>query len=1016
MDTLSHSEEKPLRKKTDTSMNEIKGNIDLIQPNLIKGWAAYSNNSEKIRLSLKIDGEEKLILVADQFRGDLKKAGINDGNHAFSINPIDFFGLKPGSYSILIEAINCDLSLMDNELELNISQKDIDQNPKENKRLNLTHEQKEIRKKLNESELFDAEFYRLKNKDVKRKCVDPLDHYIKSGDKEGRNPNILFDTKFYRKKYLDNSDSNCLMHYLESDINGQHQTCKGFDGKYYIENNEDLKKPGINPLNHYLKYGLREGRLAVDPKRDFKIRENVNTNKENLRSSSNFLGKILSFFKPHPKPKNKLTDNSIKKPSENKVVKKQELVSVSGFLNAKPTCTIIIPVYNALNEVEACIKSVIKHTNLDKNNLIIMDDCSPDDRVEPLLKSFAGINGIEIFRNEKNIGYTRNINRGISKSNSSDILLLNSDTIVTRNWLQKMQIAAYTDTKIGTVTAVSNNAGAFSVPQAGTNIIPEGITIDNMASLVSELHTCQYPDVPTGNGFCLYIKKDLLDSIGGFNEELFPRGYGEENDFCMRALRAGWRNIVDMKTYVYHVRTASFKEEKTQLIEDSKKILREKYPEYQALTKGIGVSEVIKSFRSDLEREIKKSTVSSRKIKPTILYVLSTMTGGTPQTNRDLMTGVSEKYDSYVLACDKKSIKIMELEGVNYKTIEQHSINDPILFWQHSSHEYREIVASILFKYNIDLLHIRHIAWHDLSLPKIAKSLNIPVVYSLHDFYTVCPSVNLIDKNAVYHPEGAIENAANPLWNDATCLPMNQQLHARWKDRMQESLSYADIYITTSDSTKEILQSNLPLLKRRNQHFHVIPHGRDFEKFENIETNKTPSKSINILLPGNIGHSKGARLIKEIKEKDSNNKYRFHVLGKCTNEIKKFVTYHGPYERHMFNSHVRDIKPDISAVLSIWPETYCHTLTESWAIGLPVLGVDLGAVGERIARHGGGWLVQPTAKSILEQLDLLLENPDSIQSEKEKVLSWQSGYGLKNNISEMSSHYIKLYDEIIQGL
>jgi len=1013
MDKSFHSDEKPLRTKTDKPMNEVKGKIDSIQPNLIKGWAAYSNNPEKIRLSLKIDGEEKLILIADQFRGDLKKAGVNDGNHAFSINPIKFFSLKPGVYSILIEPVNCDLSLMVKDFKLNVSQKDINQNPQENKRLNLTPKQKEIRKKLQQSGLFDAGFYSLKNRDVQRKCVDPLDHYVKSGDKEGRDPNILFDTKFYREKYLDNSDSNCLIHYLESDANGQYQTCKGFDGKYYIENNRDLKKPDINPLHHYLKYGIREGRLAVDPKRKIEIRYNANIDKNNSRLLSNFLERILSFFTPFPKPTKKLANKSITKPSKNKTVKRQELVSVSGFMNAKPTCTIIIPVYNALNEVEACIKSVIKHTDLDKNNLIIMDDCSPDNRVEPMLKSFSSVDGIEIFRNEKNIGYTRNINRGISKSNSSDILLLNSDTIVTKNWLQKMQIAAYTDSKIGTVTAVSNNAGAFSVPQAGTNIIPEGITIDDMASLVSELHTCQYPDVPTGNGFCLYIKKDLLDSIGGFNEELFPRGYGEENDFCMRALRAGWRNIVDMKTYIYHVRTASFKEEKTQLIEKSKQILREKYPEYQALTKGIGASEVIKSFRADLELEIKESTASSRKIKPTILYVLSTMTGGTPQTNRDLMTGVSEKYDSYVLACDRKSIKIMKLEGVDYKTIEQYSINDPILFWQHSSHEYREIVASILFKYNIDLLHIRHIAWHDLSLPKIAKSLNIPVVYSLHDFYAACPSVNLIDKNAVYHPEGAIENAANPLWNDATCLPMNQQLHARWKDRMQESLSYADIYITTSDSAKEILQSNLPLLKNRNQHFHVIPHGRDFEKFENIEAGKTPSEYINILLPGNIGHSKGARLIKEIKEKDLNNKYRFHVLGKCTNEIKKFVTYHGPYERHMFNSRVRDINPDISAVLSIWPETYCHTLTESWAIGLPVLGVDLGAVGERIARHGGGWLAQPTAKSILEQLDLLLKNPESIQSEKDKVLSWQAGYGLKNNISEMSSHYIKLYDKII---
>lgn len=954
----------------DANKSIVKGKLDHIDGSLARGWIAIIGEPQKkINLSVEVDGKEALVVVADKLRGDLRDAGINDGAHGFEINLEDLTSNQKGDFTIFLKSIDVNFKLMDSPLKV----RGIIQSVKEfnsGQRLKLSREQQEIRSVITESEIFDASFYLKKNKDVRDKNVDALDHFVKNGDSEGRDPNLLFDTKYYKERYLKEGNANGLYHYIVSGALEGAKTSTGFDSGYYLQVNGDVKRAGLNPLSHYLHHGLREGRAPVRPK-----------NVPQLSASS-----------------------------ESGHVE----IRTAGYLKNKPVCTIIVPVYNAPDETRACIESVIKHTDLSHNRVVIMDDCSPDPRVTEILSEFAGCSGITVHRNKENLGYTRNINRAISDNSETDILLLNSDTVVTADWLKKMQVAAYSDEFVGTVTAVSNNAGAFSVPQAGTNLIPDGISLDDMAALVSRSHKGEYPDVPTGNGFCFYIKKELFNDIGGFDEELFPRGYGEENDFCMRALRAGWRNIVDMKTYVYHVRTASFKNEKIKLIESSVNILRDKYPEYQALTKGIAASSVISAYRAKLADDL-ADVVDGRKAKPkpVIMYVLSTMTGGTPQTNMDLMSGVSHLYDTYVLACDRSTIKILKLDDGVYKEQEKYTLCDPILFWQHGSAEYRKLVSSILFDYDVSVLHIRHIAWHDYLLPKIAKKMGVPVIYSLHDFYTICPSVNLIDQNAVYHPRGAIENAANPLWSDDTCLPMNKDLHNLWQQRMQESLSWADVYITTSESAKEILQDNLPILKEKNDVFHVISHGRDFEKFENIDFDSTSKAYIDVLLPGNIGHSKGARLIREIKDSDAENKYRFHVLGKCTRDLDGYIVNHGEYLRKDFAERVREIKPDISAVLSIWPETYCHTLTESWAVGLPVLGVDLGAVGERIARRGCGWLAEPTADSIRSVLDFLINDRNQVSIRKNEILEWQRGYGAENTIKRMAESYLECYSELI---
>src|SRR3546814_12117303 len=106
---------------------------------------------------------------------------------------------------------------------------------------------------------------------------------------------------------------------------------------------------------------------------------------------------------------------------------------------------------------------------------------------------------------------------------------------------------------------MSDNAGAFSVPAPGYNEIPEGVDTDMLARAAMD-SVASPVEVPTGNGFCLYIKRDLIDAIGLFDEASFPEGYGEENDFCMRALAPGRYNMVDPTTWAPPVPSTAFRE------------------------------------------------------------------------------------------------------------------------------------------------------------------------------------------------------------------------------------------------------------------------------------------------------------------------------------------------------------------------------------------------------------------------------------------------------------------------
>lgn len=244
---------------------------------------------------------------------------------------------------------------------------------------------------------------------------------------------------------------------------------------------------------------------------------------------------------------------------------------------------IVVPVYNAPDLVDACLEAVLAHTR-GRAQLIVIDDASSDPAIAPLLVRYASLARVRVLRNDSNRGFTATANRGIELAGRADVVLLNADAEVGPNWLNGLRRAAYAGDDIATATAVSDNAGAFSVPELEqVNVLPACWHFNDCARALWQGAGLVYPELPTGNGFCLYIRRTVIDAIGVLDEVAFAQGYGEENDFCQRAAQRGLRHVIAGNVLVKHARSQSFGEERRLALGVAgMAVLRERWPHYEA--------------------------------------------------------------------------------------------------------------------------------------------------------------------------------------------------------------------------------------------------------------------------------------------------------------------------------------------------------------------------------------------------------------------------------------------------
>lgn len=411
--------------------------------------------------------------------------------------------------------------------------------------------------------------------------------------------------------------------------------------------------------------------------------------------------------------------------------------------------------------------------------------------------------------------------------------------------------------------------------------------------------------------------------------------------------------------------------------------------------------------------DVQGATSRPRMSRPRILSVLAATGGGTPQTNLDLMRGIERDFEPYVLAAGPGHLQLSRIENGRPTLLASLGLTTRVDAVTHDSHAYRTAFRDILAQEMIDLVHVRHLAWHGTSLITCAKALSIPVVVSFHDFYAVCPTVKLLDERG-RHCAGRCTAGRGPcvpeLWPAHELPPLKHAFVHQWRQTQAEVLARADHFVTTSEHARSLILENLPALSARP--FDVIAHGRDFDAFAHAATVPAPGERLRIVAPGNLSPAKGAHIVAALA---SDPRFELHVIGEMAAFLAASpVIAHGAYARDELTSRIAAIRPHVGLVASIWPETYCHTLTELWAAGVPVLAFDTGAVGERLRESGGGWLADGTsAANMLTRLVELSSNPAMIGQAIAEVGSLQASRLAVETVAWMSERYAALYRQLI---
>ena len=245
---------------------------------------------------------------------------------------------------------------------------------------------------------------------------------------------------------------------------------------------------------------------------------------------------------------------------------------------------VCVPVHNGFDSVQRCLAALAASRVNAAFRTLLINDASPDTRIAPLLDAHAlHHHNVQARHNAINRGFTWNVNQAFAAARAEEhIVLLNSDALVTTGWLDQMLADVERDATIGTVTPFSNNATICSFPDFSRAWpVPDVVERERIARTLRET-PAEPIDLPTGVGFCMLISALCRLKVRPFDLENFPRGYGEENDFCMRAAAAGFRNVLCTNAYVAHEGGASFSDSTQALMTVGAQRLLAKHPTYDA--------------------------------------------------------------------------------------------------------------------------------------------------------------------------------------------------------------------------------------------------------------------------------------------------------------------------------------------------------------------------------------------------------------------------------------------------
>ena len=615
---------------------------------------------------------------------------------------------------------------------------------------------------------------------------------------------------------------------------------------------------------------------------------------------------------------------------------------------------IVVPVYNAEKGLPSLFKTVEK-TNI-QYRLILIDDASDDENTQLMLQQYAKEHqNVELIRNSQNIGVVGCINRGLAMSRNH-VVLLSANVELPQNWLERLIAPIVKDPTVASATPFTNNGSLCGFPLAGkNNTVFNHIPVDQIDHLFREIRSI-YTTIPAGSMFCMALSQTAIREVGLLDLKTFGKGFGEDTDWCRRAVLKGFRNVMVENLYVFHNAGLScYAVDRRKRMQINREKLLNKHSNLPEVMKQFSVEDPLGPIRSYVLCRL-TSMLSSKRY----MIFHSELSGGANiYIQRYAEHRRNEKAVTVLIRYRRASqLYLVEYQWGKYKAkLEMKNLDE--LFEFCDKMELNQLIVNHLVTYP-------NIKTHLVKIREYAEEKGIRLMVMVHDYYLICPSMYLMNEKEEYcgvHSPASCE----------LCLKSQPGYSLQEFSSIREWRAAWRTFLLACQEVRVFSQDSARLVKKAYgglDQIQILPVQHTV--LTKIKKEYKTTETLNIGLLGTLTDFKGGKLVAQLIQLSKENvlPVRFILCGSTQEKInsKNFIQT-GPYRTENLPSLIYQHDIDLFFISSIYPETFSYTTQEAMEMGMPVACLPLGAPAERVARYEEGLVLSHTdAQGVLQQL------------------------------------------------
>lgn len=603
---------------------------------------------------------------------------------------------------------------------------------------------------------------------------------------------------------------------------------------------------------------------------------------------------------------------------------------------------IVVPVFNGLNLLKSLVVN-LSNTKI-AHKVYFVDDCSTDDAVPAFLKELCESDSrYQLVSAKENGGFVKSVNLGLSFT-TCDVVLLNTDVQLPPLWLERLIAPLLLDDKVASATPFTNSGTICSFPRfLENNELAFGLDVAEIDSIFSHFHPI-YNEVPTGVGFCMACSRNALNAVGFLDSDMYGRGFGEENDWCQSAIKAGFKNVMVENLFVFHNHGATFQsDEKVALIEDHLKKLNKRFPNYNGDVARYCEANPLKELRSFAYAQAFLKSIPGFKT----VYLTHDLGGGASTYLKRRIAA-----DLAASQC-AVTIEYSVFESIFHVAIQ--SGDKQTQFVSSTLADALDVVCSSTDKIVVnELASYPHLGRALEDIAERVESHHCALEVLIHDYLMICPSINLVNANKRYCGLPGIYCDCSKCYRNQKFYDVYEDSIVAYRAKWHRLLFDAGEVVVFSESSSRLLENTFGDIGNIVLRPHKVP-----SLLSNITVKKAPDDPIVIGLIGRLTEHKGSRIIKELLNEIESRDLDVSIalIGKTDDDfdIKSdhFFEF-GEYRLEDLPKLAAESGADVFFFPSVWPETFSYVCSEIIDMGYPLATFDLGAQQEKASGYEKG--------------------------------------------------------------